>query len=116
MRTLAEIDKRSYVIVTSADHGLGLMRSQNGPVRLRIDRTRRTAALVGLVHAVEERGDETRAYHSIWTPVDWVIAEEMATKLHHMTKDAVGDHRGYRVGWKDAGYDGEVADWFCFIQ
>lgn len=98
-------DKRSYVLVKDVEMGIALML---GSVRLRIDRANHAAALVGEVHEVID----SVAFHSIWTPVPFEVALLMAEQLHLMQKDSVGG----RLGWRDAGYDGEVADWYCHIQ
>ena len=100
---------RRYAIVTDASHGLSLM---IGHVRLRIDRDRGTAALVG---EVAETVDDI-AYYSVWTPVPLAVAQQMAQSLHLVQKDYEGDSRGGRAGWEQCGYDGEVADWYCHIQ
>lgn len=114
MRSWLELDHRNFPIVRSRDHGLSLMR---GAVRLRIDRERRTAALVGEVcEVVDEPNGDVRAFSSIWTPVPIEIALDMARVLHQMQEGTVGDSAGGRIGWRDAGYDGEVADWYCHKQ
>ena len=103
---------RFYPLVLDAQHGLRLMGRDY--VRLRIDRTRSTAALVGDVHDIGRTEDGDYALcQSAWTPVPFAIAEEMATKLHKFTKETVGDHPAWRIGWEASGYDWEVADWYC---
>jgi len=112
----AAIDHRSYVIVKDAQHGLKLMRGQHGAVRLRVDGAHHRAALIGEVGEIVETKSGTRVYHSIWTPVPFEIADEMSRQLFKMTEEGSWDSHGGRIGWKDAGYDGDIADWYCFVQ
>ena len=103
-RSWIDSDNRAYVIVRDADHGLSLMRM----AKLRIDHASQRAALVGEVHE--------GAFFSIWTPVPFEVAKQMAARLHHLPEQNVGDKQGGRLGWRDAGYDGDVADWYCHVQ
>jgi hypothetical protein len=42
-------------------------------------------------------------------PVSEGMAYVLAQRLHKLDEQRVDD----RLGWREAGYDGEVADWYC---
>ena len=112
MGNVATLSHRSYAVIADSEHGLRLMAASKGWPRLRIDRQRESASLVGLVSEVVDQ----HVYSSVWTPVPYLIAVVMAESLHLMPEKTIGDERAWRIGWRDAGYDGDVADWYCWGQ
>jgi len=51
-------------------------------------------------------------------PVAIEIAEDMAASplLTKLTRDGTIQRGSGRIGWKEAGFDGDVADWYAFTQ
>ena len=35
--------------------------------------------------------------------------------LWKMTEQTIGDSQSFRIGWKEAGMDGDVADWYVYL-
>ena len=82
-------------------------------MRLRIPHDGSSPAIVeGLSDAVPWRG--TSSSRNVRRPVlvSVPLANILRSRLCKIAKDRVGQ----RAGWKETGYDGEVADWYCHIQ
>jgi hypothetical protein len=51
-------------------------------------------------------------------PVSFASVQALlaAGLLHQMVEHRVGDSKSWRTGWREAGMDGDVADWYVAMQ